>query len=175
MIEKDHQIPNTWTDYKISEFKYGNTKLLGNKKHNQIKLVLAVSISAYLYQYGIECWYVLIALSKPDTISKEDNSWCILFKQAFNDKVVIARCLVQYWQIFSSFLIFSCYFTRLKAREISCKRWKTREIFPILNSAPYYNNHVSFSDLQKEDNSFCFKGRYFYINYSKQVITLLSW
>ena len=35
----------------------------------------------------------------------QDNSRCILFKQAFNDKVVIARCLMQYWQIFSSFLI----------------------------------------------------------------------
>ena len=41
-IAKDHQIPNKWTDYKIFELKYGNTKLLGNTKHKQVKLVLAV-------------------------------------------------------------------------------------------------------------------------------------
>ena len=64
-----------------------------------------------------------------------------LFRPAFNDKVVIARCPVQYWQIFSSFLIFCCYFTRLKAREISCKKWETRKIFPTLHSAPYDNNY----------------------------------
>ena len=29
---KDHQITNKWTDYKIFELKYGNTKLLGNTK-----------------------------------------------------------------------------------------------------------------------------------------------
>ena len=40
-ICKDHQIPNKLTDYKIFEFKYGNTKLLGNTKHNQVKLVLS--------------------------------------------------------------------------------------------------------------------------------------
>ena len=45
-IAKDHQIPNKWTDYKIFELKYGNTKLLGNTKHNQVKLVLAVFVSA---------------------------------------------------------------------------------------------------------------------------------
>ena len=33
--------------------KYGNTKLLGNTKHNQAKLVLSVFVSAYLYQYNI--------------------------------------------------------------------------------------------------------------------------
>ena len=42
LIAKDHQIPNKWTDYKIFELKYGTTKLLGNTKHNQVKLVLAV-------------------------------------------------------------------------------------------------------------------------------------
>ena len=41
-ITKDHQIPNKWTDYKIFELKFGNTKLLGNTKYNQVKLVLAV-------------------------------------------------------------------------------------------------------------------------------------
>ena len=30
------------------------TKLLGNTKHNQVKLVLAVFVSAYLYQYSIK-------------------------------------------------------------------------------------------------------------------------
>ena len=45
-IAKDHQIPNKWTDYKIFELKYGNTKLSGNTKHNQVKLVLAVFVSA---------------------------------------------------------------------------------------------------------------------------------
>ena len=65
-----------------------------------------------------------------------------LFRPAFNDKVVIARCPVQYWQIFSSFLIFCCYFTLLKAREISCKIWETRRIFPILHSAPCDNNYI---------------------------------
>ena len=39
---KDHQITNKWTDYKIFELKYENTKLLGNTKHNQVKLALAV-------------------------------------------------------------------------------------------------------------------------------------
>ena len=56
LIAKDHQIPNKWTDYKIFELKYGNTKLLGNTKHNQVKLVLAVFVSAYLYQYSIKLY-----------------------------------------------------------------------------------------------------------------------
>ena len=55
-IAKDHQIPNKWTDYKIFKLKYGNTKLLGNTKHNQVKLVLAVFVSAYLHQYGIKLY-----------------------------------------------------------------------------------------------------------------------
>ena len=37
LIAKDHQIPNKWTEYKILELKYENTKLLGNTKYNQIK------------------------------------------------------------------------------------------------------------------------------------------
>ena len=52
--KKDYHIQNKWTDYKIFELKYGNTKLLGNKKHNQVKLVLAVSFSAYLCQYSFK-------------------------------------------------------------------------------------------------------------------------
>ena len=65
---------------------------------------------------------------------------CIWFPQAVNDKVLIAWHLVQYWQIFSSFLVFSCYFTHLKPSEISCKIWETWKIFPILHSAPCDNN-----------------------------------
>ena len=45
--KKDYHIHSKWTDYKIFELKYGNTKLLGTTKHNQVKLVLAVF--AYLY------------------------------------------------------------------------------------------------------------------------------
>ena len=40
---------NKSTDYKIFELKYGNTKLVGNAKHNQVKLVLAVFLFGYLY------------------------------------------------------------------------------------------------------------------------------
>ena len=53
---QDHQIPNKCTDYNIFELKCGNTKLLGNTKHNQVKLVLAVFVSAYLYQYSINLY-----------------------------------------------------------------------------------------------------------------------
>ena len=56
LIAKYHQIPNTWTDCKIFEFRYGNTKLLGNTEHNQVKLVLAVFVSACLYQYSIKLY-----------------------------------------------------------------------------------------------------------------------
>ena len=55
-ISKDHQISNKRTDYKIFKLKYGNTKLLGNTKHNQVKFVLAVFVSAYLYQYSIKLY-----------------------------------------------------------------------------------------------------------------------
>ena len=40
----------------IFELKYGNTKLLGNTNHNQVKLALAVFVSAYLYQYSIKLY-----------------------------------------------------------------------------------------------------------------------
>ena len=52
--KKDYRIQNKRTGYKIFELKYGNAKLLGNTKHNQVKLVLAVFLSAYLYQYSIK-------------------------------------------------------------------------------------------------------------------------
>ena len=52
----DYHIQNKWTWYKIFELKYGNAKLLGNTKHNQLKLVLAVFLSAYLYQYSIKLY-----------------------------------------------------------------------------------------------------------------------
>ena len=45
-----------------------NTKLLGNTKHNQVTLVLAVFLSAYLYQYSIKLYEAspiqLVGLSK---------------------------------------------------------------------------------------------------------------
>ena len=85
---------------------------------------------------------------RPFGISKQDISWFVWFQQAFNDKVVIARCIVRYWQIFSSFLIFCYYFTRLKAREVSCKIWETRKIFPMLQSAPCHNNYL-YDNLDK--------------------------
>ena len=50
--KKDYQIQSEWTDQKIFELKYGNTKLLGNTTHYQVKLALAVFLSAYLYQYS---------------------------------------------------------------------------------------------------------------------------
>ena len=45
---------NKWVDYKIFELKYGNVKVVGNTKHNQVNLVLAVFLSAYMYQYSIK-------------------------------------------------------------------------------------------------------------------------
>ena len=47
------------------ELKYGNTKLLRNTKYNQVELVLAIFVSAILYQVSIKLY-----LSKPDTSSK---------------------------------------------------------------------------------------------------------
>ena len=38
------------------ELKHENAKLLENTKHNQEKLVLAVFVSAYLYQYSIKLY-----------------------------------------------------------------------------------------------------------------------
>ena len=56
LTAKDHRIPNEWTKYKIFELKYGNTKLSGNTKYNHVKLVLAVFVSAYLYQHSIKLY-----------------------------------------------------------------------------------------------------------------------
>ena len=50
--KKDFHIQNKRTDYEIFDLKYDNTKLLGNTKHNKVKLVLEVFLSAYLYQYS---------------------------------------------------------------------------------------------------------------------------
>ena len=55
MIAKDYKILK-WKDNEIFELKYGNTKLLGNTKYNQAKLVFAVFVSAYLYQYSIKLY-----------------------------------------------------------------------------------------------------------------------
>ena len=44
-----------------------------------------------------------------------------------SDKLVIARLSRTIWPIFSSFLIFCCYFTRLKAREISQQNMRNSE------------------------------------------------
>ena len=55
-IAKDHQIPNKQTEYKILELKYGNTKLLGNTKYNQVKLVFAVFVAPFLYQGSIKLY-----------------------------------------------------------------------------------------------------------------------
>ena len=41
-----------------------------------------------------------------------------------SDKLVIARLSRTIWPIFCSFLIFYCYFTRLKAREISPAKYE---------------------------------------------------
>ena len=41
-IAKDHSIPSKWTEYKIFQLKYGNTKLLGNTKWTPVKLVFPV-------------------------------------------------------------------------------------------------------------------------------------
>ena len=49
-----YQIQNKWTDYKKLELIYGNTKRLGNTKHDQVKLVLAVFFSGYFYQCNIK-------------------------------------------------------------------------------------------------------------------------
>ena len=55
-IAKDHWIPNKWIECKIFELKYGKTKLLGNTKYDQIKLVLAVFASAFLNQVSIKLY-----------------------------------------------------------------------------------------------------------------------
>ena len=46
-IAKYHQTRNKWTEYKIFELKYGNTKLLENTKYSQVNLVLANFVSVF--------------------------------------------------------------------------------------------------------------------------------
>ena len=55
-IAKDHQILKKWTEYTIFHLKYGNTKLLGNTKYNQVKLLLAVFAFVFLYQVNIKSY-----------------------------------------------------------------------------------------------------------------------
>ena len=52
----DYQVQSKWTDYKTFGLRYGNAKLLGNTKHNQVNLVLAIFLSAYLHQYSIKLY-----------------------------------------------------------------------------------------------------------------------
>ena len=59
-IGKDHLILNKWTEYKIFELRYWNTKQLGNTKYNQLKIVLAVFASAYLYLVSIKLYQGII-------------------------------------------------------------------------------------------------------------------
>ena len=47
---------NLWTEYKIFGLKYENTKLLGNTKYNQVKLVSGVFVCSYFYQYSIKLY-----------------------------------------------------------------------------------------------------------------------
>ena len=61
----------------------------------------------------------------------------------YNDKVVIARLIVQYWLIFSPFLIFYYYF-----KILNCKVWETRKILGILHSAPCDNNYVTVKSVK---------------------------
>ena len=56
LIGKNRQIPNKQREYKILELKYGNIKLLGKTKYNQVKLVFAVFVSAILYQVSIKLY-----------------------------------------------------------------------------------------------------------------------
>ena len=56
LVAKDHQIPNKWTEYKILEWKYENTKLLGDTKYNQIKWAFAVFVSVFVFQVSIKLY-----------------------------------------------------------------------------------------------------------------------
>ena len=52
----DCKRPSNTTQMNRFELEYGNTKPLGTTKHNQVKLVLAVFVSAYLHQYSIKLY-----------------------------------------------------------------------------------------------------------------------
>ena len=59
-----------------------------------------------------------------------------LFQQSFNDKAVIVRCLVQYWQIFSSFHIFFNLFHSPK------RSWNNlQNMRNLVNIFPYGTRH----------------------------------
>ena len=64
-------------------------------------------------------------------------------QEAFNDKVVIAHCLLQYWQMLSLFVICCYYFTHQNAYETSWKRCESHKIFPILHLVPSENNYIT--------------------------------
>ena len=56
-----------------------------------------------------------------------DKCWITVTESRYfhdSDKLVIAHLSCTIWPIFSLFLIFCCYFTRLKAREISQQNMK---------------------------------------------------
>ena len=60
LIAKDHQIRNKWTEYKILELKYENTKLLGNTKYNPIKylqFLFLLLCSKLALNYTKQAWY----------------------------------------------------------------------------------------------------------------------
>ena len=63
LIANDHQIPNKRREYKILELKYGNIKLLGKTKYNQVKLVFAVFASAILYHVSIKLYLANLSQS----------------------------------------------------------------------------------------------------------------
>ena len=110
-------------DYKLFVLKNMQVEII------KVRLALSVFVSFKLALNYIKQARLQL-VSKYNIWFDFNNIW---FQQVFNDKVVTARCLVQYWQIFLSFLIFCYYFTRLKARKI----------FPILHSAPCDNNYLS--------------------------------
>ena len=67
----------------------------------------------------------------------------------FNNKVVIACCLMQYWEIFSLILIFSYYVTCLTACEIGCKISETQKIFPKLHLPSCGNYLLVLTNVKK--------------------------
>ena len=58
-------------------------------------------------------------------------------KQAYNAKVVVARGLLQCWQIFPTSLIFYYYFTGLKSHKTSFKTWEIWKISPPPTPTPF--------------------------------------
>ena len=56
-LQKDHQIPNKGTDYKIVELKHGNAKLLGNTKNNQLNNFFLRICANIASNYMKKTWY----------------------------------------------------------------------------------------------------------------------